>query len=94
MLSIPPDDIPGADRHELLRLLNRRQHEINQLSDEWKSLSDKLVSVAAEKSEFKTRSVIGMSNVGRVLVLFTSSLSACSLPFTFIASKLVLFFSY
>ncbi len=56
MLSIPPPDVPGADRHELLRLLDRRQHEIDQLSEEWKGLSAKLASVASEKSEFRTRS--------------------------------------
>lgn len=55
MLSIPPPDVPLADRHELLRLLDRRQHEINQLSEEWKVLSKKLASVSAEKSEFQTR---------------------------------------
>ena len=55
MLSIPPPDVPGADRHELLRLLDRRQHEIDRLSEEWKSLSAKLASVALEKSEFQTR---------------------------------------
>lgn len=55
MLSIPPPDVPGADRHELLRLLDRRQHEIDQLSQEWKNLSGKLASVASEKSEFQTR---------------------------------------
>lgn len=56
MLSVPPPDVPGADRHELLRLLDRRQHEIDQLSEEWKALSAKLTSVASEKSEFQTRS--------------------------------------
>lgn len=55
MLSIPPPDVPGADRHELLRLLDRRQHEIDQLSEEWKVQSAKLASVALEKSEFQTR---------------------------------------
>ena len=55
MLSIPPRDVPGADRHELLRLLDRRQHEIDQLSEEWKVQSAKLASMALEKSEFQTR---------------------------------------
>lgn len=55
LLSIPPADVPGADRHELLRLLDRRQHEINQLSEEWRTLSNRLVSVSAEKSQFQTR---------------------------------------
>ena len=57
MLSVPPPEVPGADRHELLRLLDRRQHEIDQLSEEWKSLSARLVSVSVEKSEFQTRCV-------------------------------------
>ncbi len=56
MLSIPPPDVPGADRHELLRLLDRRQHEINLISEEWKTLSTKLASIASEKSDFRTRS--------------------------------------
>lgn len=55
MLSVPPTDIPGADRQELLRLLDRRQHEIGLLSEEWKGLSAKLVSVSSEKSEFQTK---------------------------------------
>lgn len=57
MLSVPPPDVPGADRHELLRLLDRRQHEIDQLSEDWKTLSGKLVTVSAEKSVFQTRCV-------------------------------------
>ena len=56
-LSIPPPDVPGADRQELLRLLDRRQHEIVRLSDEWKSLSCKLETTSAKKSEFQTKSV-------------------------------------
>ena len=55
MLAVPPADVPGADRQELLRLLDRRQHEIAQLSEEWKALSDKVVSITSEKSEFQTR---------------------------------------
>ena len=55
VLSVPPPDIPGADRQELLRVVDRRQYEINQLSEEWKALSTKLVSVTAEKSQFQTR---------------------------------------
>lgn len=55
MLSVPPTDIPGADRQELLRLLDRRQHEIEQLSEEWKNLSARLVSVSSEKGEFQTK---------------------------------------
>lgn len=54
MLSVPPTDIPGVDRHELLRLLDRRQHEIDQLSEEWKNLSAKLVSTTAEKGALQT----------------------------------------
>lgn len=56
-LSIPPPDVPGADRQELLRLLDRRQHEIGRLSHEWKSLSSKLETTSAEKSEFQTKYV-------------------------------------
>ena len=55
MLSVPPADVPGADRSELLRLLDRRQHEIMQLSEEWKTLSSKVVAITAEKSESQTR---------------------------------------
>ena len=54
-LSVPPPDVPGADRQELLRLLDRRQHEITRLSDEWRSLSSKLEITAAKKSEFQTK---------------------------------------
>ena len=54
-LLVPPPDVPGADRHELLRLLDRRQHEITMLSDEWRSLSSKLEITAAKKSEFQTK---------------------------------------
>ena len=57
-LSIPPPDVPGADRQELLRLLDRRQHEITRLSDEWRTLSSKLEITAAKKSEFQTKLVI------------------------------------
>lgn len=56
-LSIPPPDVPGADRQELLRLLDRRQHEIMRLSEEWKTLSSKLESTSAKKSEFQTKCV-------------------------------------
>ena len=54
-LSVPPPDVPGADRQELLRLLDRRQHEITRLSDEWRTLSSKLEITAAKKSEFQTK---------------------------------------
>ena len=54
-LQVPPPDIPGADRQELLRLLDRRQHEITRLSDEWRSLSSKLEITAAKKSDFQTK---------------------------------------
>lgn len=54
-LSVPPPDVPGADRQELLRLLDRRQHEITRLSDEWRTLSSKLEITAAKKSEFQSR---------------------------------------
>lgn len=54
-LSIPPPDVPGADRQELLRLLDRRQHEITRLSEEWRTLSSKLEITAAKKSEFQTK---------------------------------------
>ena len=54
-LQIPPPDIPGADRQELLRLLDRRQHEITRLSDEWRALSSKLEITAAKKSDFQTK---------------------------------------
>ncbi len=55
ILSVPPPEVPGADRHELLRVLDRRQHEINQLSEEWNTVSSKLATVSSEKSEFQTR---------------------------------------
>lgn len=55
MLSIPPSDVPGADRHELLRMLDRRQHEIEQLSEEWRNQSAKLASTSAECSKLQTR---------------------------------------
>ena len=55
MLAVPPSDVPGADRQELLRLLDRRQYEITQLSVEWKALSSKVISISAQKSEFQTR---------------------------------------
>lgn len=60
MLSIPPPDVPGADRHELLRLLDRRQHEIDRLSEEWKSQSARLASVVAESSKLQTRCSLGL----------------------------------
>jgi len=68
MLAVPPADVPGADRQELLRLLDRRQHEIMQLSEEWKALSDKLVSTTAEKSDFQTRYNVGGSDL--ILLFF------------------------
>ena len=55
MLSVPPPEVPGADRQELLRLLDRRQHEIMELSEEWKMLSSKVVSISTAKSDFQTR---------------------------------------
>lgn len=55
MLSVVPPDVPGANRQELLRLLDRRQHEIDRLSEDWRSLSAKLVFVTSEKSVLQTR---------------------------------------
>jgi len=55
-LSRPPPEIPGADRQELLRLLDRRHHEILRLSEDWKSMASKLEVTSAAKSEFQTRS--------------------------------------
>ena len=57
-LSVPPPEVPGADRQELLRMLDRRQHEISRLADEWKNMSSQLEITSAKKSEFQTRYVI------------------------------------
>ena len=54
-LSRPPPEIPGADRQELLRLLDRRQHELSTLSEEWKNMASKLEVTSAAKSEFQSR---------------------------------------
>lgn len=54
-LSVPPPEVPGADRHELLRMLDRRQHEISRLADEWKKMSSQLEIASAKKNEFQTR---------------------------------------
>ena len=54
-LSVPPPEVPGADRQELLRMLDRRQHEISRLADEWKNMSSQLEITSAKKSEFQTR---------------------------------------
>ncbi|XP_064382187.1 nucleoprotein TPR-like isoform X2 [Halichondria panicea] len=53
-LSLPPPEVPGADRQELLRILDRRQHEISRLAEEWKSLSSQLEITSAKKSEFQS----------------------------------------
>ncbi len=57
-LSLPPPEVPGADRQELLRILDRRQHEISRLAEEWKSLSSQLEITSAKKSEFQSTSVL------------------------------------
>ncbi len=56
-LQRPPPEVPGADRQELLRLLDRRQHELTSLSEEWRSLASRLEVTSAEKSKFQTRCV-------------------------------------
>ncbi len=58
-LQRPPPEVPGADRLELLRLLDRRQHEITSLSEEWRNLASRLEVTSAEKSKFQTRCVCG-----------------------------------
>ena len=60
-LSRPPPEIPGADRQELLRLLDRRQHELSTLSEEWKNMASKLEVTSAAKSEFQSRSGLSLS---------------------------------
>ena len=54
-LSVPPPEVPGADRQELLRMLDRRQHEIARLAEEWKNMSTQLELTSAKKTEFQTR---------------------------------------
>lgn len=54
-LSVPPPEVPGADRQELLRMLDRRQHEISRLADEWKAMSSQLEITSAKKTEFQSR---------------------------------------
>ncbi len=54
-LSLPPTEVPRADRQELLRMLDRRQHEISRLAEEWNSLSSQLEITSAKKTEFQTR---------------------------------------
>jgi nucleoprotein TPR len=49
----PPPDVPGADREELLRLLDRRQNEINHLMDDWNKMSEKLKLTANEKQQIQ-----------------------------------------
>ena len=49
----PPADIPGADREELLRLLDRRQVEISHLTMEWKELADRLETTSSAKQEIQ-----------------------------------------
>lgn len=49
----PPPDVPGADREELLRLLDRRQHEISRLTEDWKSLSEKLEMTSSAKQQLQ-----------------------------------------
>ena len=53
----PPTDIPGADREELLRLLDRRQVEISRLTVEWKGLADKLETTSSAKQEIQVGKV-------------------------------------
>ena len=64
-LSRPPPEIPGADRQELLRLLDRRQHELSTLSEEWKNMASKLEVTSAAKSEFQSRCGLSWVEGGR-----------------------------
>ena len=57
ILSVPPPEVPGADRAELLRMLDRRQHEIEQITKEWRELSAKLASVTSERSKSQIKYV-------------------------------------
>jgi len=66
-LSRPPPEIPGADRQELLRLLDRRQHELSTLSEEWKNMASKLEVTSAAKSEFQSRCGLSWVEGGRVI---------------------------
>jgi len=54
-LSVPPPEVPGADRQELLRILDRREHEISRVADEWKKMSEQLEITTTKKSEFQSR---------------------------------------
>ena len=52
-MSRSPPDVPGADRDELLRILDRRQTEISRLTDDWRRLSEKLEATSSAKHEIQ-----------------------------------------